>query len=74
MICEMDYEEIEAITESDEAKMAWQGMVASSSLSERLQGKISTKVVWKTIQHLFSLKVFSRYVIPDSGLNKGPIF
>ena len=39
MICEMDYEEIEAITESDEAKMAWQGMIASSSLSERLQGK-----------------------------------
>ena len=35
----MDYEEIEAITESDEAKMAWQGMIASSSLSERLQGK-----------------------------------
>ena len=50
MICEMDYEEIEAITESDEAKMAWQGMVASSSLSERLQGKISIKAVWKIFQ------------------------
>ena len=62
MICEMDYEEIEAITESDEAKMAWQGMVASSSLSERLQGKISIKAVWKSFQQFFSLKVFLRYV------------
>ena len=41
MVCDMDYEEIEAITESDEAKMAWQGMIASSSLSDRLQGKYS---------------------------------
>ena len=38
MICDMDYETLELLTESEEAKLAWQGMVASSSHSDRLKG------------------------------------
>ena len=38
MVCDMEYETLELLTESEEAKLAWQGMVASSSLADRLKG------------------------------------
>ena len=38
MICDMEYEELEFLSKSDEARVAWQGMIATSKLSERLKG------------------------------------
>ena len=38
MICDMDHEELEMFNESEEVKMAWQGMIASSKFSDRIKG------------------------------------
>ena len=40
MICDMDHEELEMFNESEEVKMAWQGMIASSMFSDRIKGKL----------------------------------
>merc|ERR1711935_1218117 len=38
MICDMDHEELEMFHESEEIRMAWQGMIASSKFSDRIKG------------------------------------
>ena len=38
MICDMDHEELEMFHESEEIRMAWQSMIASSKFSDRIKG------------------------------------